>query len=120
MSGRNGPEYAESWIVSKTVSSIFLPLAFLIPVLVSVVYERPIRRYLDLRYRQEPEAENLSGEARRKLLNEPFFLIVLEISIWFASALIYSILDLGRRSQPRGLHFFHEFVHRTDRMQGFR
>jgi len=84
------PSTPESWIVSKTVSSIFVPLAFLIPVLVCVVYERPIRRHLDMRYRGEPEAEKLLGEARRKLLNEPYFLIVLDMSVWFASALIYS------------------------------
>ncbi|PKN61059.1 MAG: hypothetical protein CVU57_31435 [Deltaproteobacteria bacterium HGW-Deltaproteobacteria-15] len=106
------PSTPESWIVSKTVSSIFVPLAFLIPVLVSVVYERPIRRYLDLRYRQEPEAENLSGEARRKLLNEPFFLIVLDISIWFASALIYSAVfwiwdgDLNRVASTFFTNFY--------------
>ena len=86
------PSTPESWIVSRTVSNIFVPLAFLIPLLVTILYERPIRRYLNLRYRQEPAGEDLHGEARRKLLNEPFFLIVLDISLWFASALIYSLV----------------------------
>lgn len=86
------PSTPESWIVSKTVSSIFLPLAFLIPLLVTIFYEKPIRRYLDLRYRQERPVEILHSEARRKLLNEPFFLIVLDFCTWLASALIYSLV----------------------------
>ena len=55
------PSTPESWIVSRTVSNIFVPLAFLIPLLLTILYENTIRRYLDLRYRQEPPGDSFNG-----------------------------------------------------------
>ena len=86
------PSSPESWNLAQTVSRIFVPLAFLLPFAGTLLYERPIRRYLNLRFRHESPSEELGGEARRTLLNEPFFLIALDFGIWFASALIYALV----------------------------
>lgn len=80
---------SESWNIGRIISSFFVPLAILVPIPMILAYERPIRKYLDMRYRQERQAEALLGEVRKRLLNEPFFLIVISFAIWFAGAMIY-------------------------------
>jgi adenylate cyclase len=86
------PSTPESWNIAQTVNSIFMPLAFLVPFLGTLVYERPIRRYLTLYHRQVPPGDPLRSEAHRRLLNEPFFLIALDMGVWFASALVYALV----------------------------
>ena len=86
------PSTPGSWNIGLTLSFFFVPLAFIVPILIVLAYERPIRRYLDLRYRQDPSAEPFAGEVRKKLLNEPFFLIALDLAIWLAAAVIYPLV----------------------------
>jgi adenylate cyclase len=86
------PSSPESLQLAKTVGRIFMPLAFMVPIAISLHYERPIRRYLNLRFRHESPPEGAGDEARRRLLNEPFFLIALDFGIWFAAALIYALV----------------------------
>ncbi|MEW6668517.1 MAG: adenylate/guanylate cyclase domain-containing protein [Thermodesulfobacteriota bacterium] len=83
------PTTPETWAIGNAVNSVFIPVAFLVPLVVTLLYERPIRRYLESLYRQEPPPEGLEAEVRRKLLNEPFFLIALDFAIWVAGAVIY-------------------------------
>ena len=84
------PSTPESHSVAHTVSSIFVPLAFLVPLVATLLYERPIRRYLEHRHLQEAPGPRMEAEARRVLLNEPFFLIALDFGLWSASAVIYA------------------------------
>ena len=107
------PSTPESLDFGGIVSIFFVPLAFLVPILIILAYERPIRRYLDLSYRQEGQAEALLGEVRKRLLNEPFFLIAIDFAIWFAGALIYPAafwlsdgnLQLVYRFIKKGTHY---------------
>ena len=79
--------------------TIFMFLAFSVPFALTIYYERPIRRYLGKIYGKEPVPDGLILEARRKLLNEPFFLIALDLGIWFSAAaffpLVFWIFDAG-------------------------
>ena len=75
---------------SEYVNTIFTPGAFLLVILLTLLYERPIRRYLDLQYKKASIPEELSINARRKLLNEPFFLITLDFSMWLLAAVVFS------------------------------
>lgn len=75
---------------SNFVNKIFTPGAFLLVLLLTLLYERPIRRYLDLQYKKASIPEELSIKARRKLLNEPFFLIALDFSMWLLAAVVFS------------------------------
>lgn len=75
---------------SGYVNKVFTPGAFLLVVLLALLYERPIRRYLDFQYKKASIPEELSIKARRKLLNEPFFLIAVDFSMWLLAAVVFS------------------------------
>ena len=75
-----------------TLHGFFLPLSFLVPIIWTIHYERPIRRYLKKLYGNEPISDELGLEARRKLLNEPFFLIALDLGIWLSAAVFYPLM----------------------------
>ena len=53
----------------------------------TVLYEKPIRRYLNLSFKQAPIARDLEAKARQRLLNEPFVLIALSFSMWLLAAI---------------------------------
>jgi len=86
------PPLPEVMQLSDRINVVFIPCAFLLPTVLTVMYERPIRRCLDLIYRQESVSKDLDIEARRRLLNEPFFLIILDACIWLFSAVLYPLL----------------------------
>lgn len=81
---------AEILRLGERIDRFFLPVSFLVPFALILIYERPIRLYLKRRYQKMPLPEDLATTARRKLLNEPFFLIGLSFCIWLAAALTYS------------------------------
>lgn len=86
---------------------IFLPFSFLIPILVILFYEKPIRKYLDVRYAKKPVSEKAKIHARRRLLNEPFFMIALNLGIWMAASIFYPLaLWLSNQSWPAILQTF--------------
>jgi adenylate cyclase len=74
------------------VDLLFTPLAFLFVAAMTLMYERPIRRYLASVVVQPSVEEDLKMEARRRLLNEPFVLIALDFSMWLLSAILYAVI----------------------------
>jgi sigma-B regulation protein RsbU (phosphoserine phosphatase) len=68
----------------------FLPLSLMIPIVITVAYEMPIRRYLESQYRNEPVAASITLLVRRRILNEPLFLIVMDFIIWLLAGCIYA------------------------------
>jgi adenylate cyclase len=74
------------------VDLLFTPLAFLFVGAMTLMYERPIRRYLASVVVQASAEEDLKTEASRRLLNEPFVLIALDFSMWLLSAILYSVI----------------------------
>ena len=60
--------------LTRSVSMVFVPLAFLVPWFVSRLYEVPVRRYWDAVYRKEVLSRDDIQRSHRKLLNEPYFL----------------------------------------------
>jgi len=77
---------------SRRIDMVFLPCAFMLPLVLTVLYERPIRRYLNIRYGETGIPPEPEIKVRRRLLNEPFFLISLDFAIWAAAAVLYSLL----------------------------
>jgi sigma-B regulation protein RsbU (phosphoserine phosphatase) len=71
------------------IDRFFMPASFIVPFVLILLYERPIRDCLQRSFRNQPLSEDLVREARRKLLNEPFFLIGLSLCIWMTAALVY-------------------------------
>jgi sigma-B regulation protein RsbU (phosphoserine phosphatase) len=74
------------------VDTLFTPFAFIFVGVMTVLYEIPIRRYLNLSFKQAPISRDLETKARRRLLNAPFVLIALSFSMWLLAATIYPII----------------------------
>jgi sigma-B regulation protein RsbU (phosphoserine phosphatase) len=93
------------------IDRFFMPASFIVPFVLILLYERPIRDYLKRSYQKQPLSEGLVREARRKLLNEPFFLIGLSFCIWMAAALIYCGAFWAQGSGREVIHraFFRSF-----------
>ena len=89
-------------VLAHRINMFFLPVAFVIPLVLVLMYEKPIRCYLNSLYKNNPVSEAATAEARRKLLNEPFFLIGLDAVVWLISAVLFSWLfwlnDAGARA----------------------
>ena len=71
---------------------IFLPASFMVPFIVTVLYERPIRHFLNEVYRNRETPKGASTKVHRRLLNEPFFLIALDLGIWLSAAVLYPLV----------------------------
>ena len=74
------------------VDALFTPFAFSFVAVMTLLYEKPIRRYLSLSFKQASIPQDLETTARQRLLNEPFVLITLSFSMWLLSAAIYSLI----------------------------
>ena len=78
--------------LSRQISVIWIPFSFALPLVLVLFYERFTRRYLNLEYRQEPIPDEIIIKARRRLLNEPFFLIALNLGLWLIASVLYPML----------------------------
>jgi sigma-B regulation protein RsbU (phosphoserine phosphatase) len=96
-----GPIPEEFWQKPLAVyfDAAFIPVAFIFVVAMTLLYERPIRAYLNAKFENNSVPANLKSTARQRLLNEPFVLISLSFSMWLLSAIAYPImylvLDMG-------------------------
>lgn len=73
------------------IALFFEPLCFVFVLIATLLFERPIRRSVDLLYRQAPISPEIARKARQRLLNEPFFLIAIDLLLWLAAAAVYPI-----------------------------
>lgn len=86
--------FAESASIIQVVSQLDLylfPILVIFSLLVIFSYEQPIRNYLKMHSRNMPVSESTILNSRRKLLNEPFFLMGLDLFGWIAAAVIYAV-----------------------------
>jgi len=70
----------------------FSPFAFFFVTVMTLVYEKPIRRYLNAQFRRTSIPQDLKLKARQRLLNEPFVLIALDFSMWLLAAIVWSAI----------------------------
>ncbi|MBT8363295.1 MAG: cell wall metabolism sensor histidine kinase WalK, partial [Deltaproteobacteria bacterium] len=93
------PEHIWQNPLFEMVDILFTPAAFIFVVVMTLRYERPIRQYLDAKFSNNSVPKDVEETARRKVLNEPYVLICLSLSMWLLSAIVYSllwwILDVG-------------------------
>ncbi|MCP4627910.1 MAG: SpoIIE family protein phosphatase [bacterium] len=90
-SGRPSKEIWEH-SVPYWIDALFTPFAFSFVCVMTLAYEKPIRRYLNAVFREELIPADLQSKARRRLLNEPFILIALDFSMWLLSSILYPII----------------------------
>jgi sigma-B regulation protein RsbU (phosphoserine phosphatase) len=85
------------------INAIFSPMAFTFVFIVTLIYERPIRRFLNCKYRQSEMPQEFQIEACRRVLNEPFVLIALGFSMWLIAAFLFSALAWALGAGPIGI-----------------
>ena len=97
--------------LAQNINQVFIPLSFLVPVIITIIYERPIRGFLNQRREIKSPFEALPLDVKRRLLNEPFFLIALDLIIWIFAAILYSSLfrAFGAESSLIRLVFLRSF-----------
>ena len=90
----SGKPSKEIWehSVPYWIDALFTPFAFGFVCVMTLLYEKPIRRYLNTIYRRLSASQDLESIARQRLLNETFALIALDFSMWLLSAVIYSTI----------------------------
>jgi sigma-B regulation protein RsbU (phosphoserine phosphatase) len=88
----SSPETIWTNPIAYWVDALFTPCAFVFVAVTTLVYEKPIRRCLNAIFSGESASRNLQRTASRRLLNEPFVLISLDLSMWLLAAVIYSAI----------------------------
>ena len=74
------------------IDALFDPFAFSFVMVMTLLYEKPIRHYLNALFRRTFISEDLKFKARQRLLNEPFVLIALDFSMWALAAIVWSTI----------------------------
>lgn len=85
-------EYVWTHRVAYWIDSLFTPFAFAFVTVASLVYEKPIRQCLNAFFTGKSVSSNLRRIASRRLLNEPFVFITLDLSMWLLAAVIYPVI----------------------------
>jgi sigma-B regulation protein RsbU (phosphoserine phosphatase) len=78
--------------VAYWVDALFTPFAFVFVTAASLIYEKPIRQCLNAIFTENSPSRNLKRIASRRLLNEPFVLIALDMSMWLLAATLYPVI----------------------------
>jgi sigma-B regulation protein RsbU (phosphoserine phosphatase) len=73
------------------VDTLFLPTAFFLPAVLTLLYERPIRRMLARLSAGRAVPTDLSRMAQRRVLNEPFVLMLMDAALWLLATLLYPL-----------------------------
>lgn len=77
--------------VAARLDWTFVPISFLLMGIAIIRYERPIRRCLD-GFGRDVDPDNVTvAAARKRLLNEPFILIGLDLIVWGLAAVVYPL-----------------------------
>jgi sigma-B regulation protein RsbU (phosphoserine phosphatase) len=78
--------------IAYWTDKLFSPFAFSFVTVMTLLYEKPIRQYLNAPYRRTSIPRDLKLKARRRLLNEPFVLIALDFSMWLLAAIVWAAI----------------------------
>ncbi len=73
------------------VDAVFLPAAFILPAVLTLIYERPIRRVLSRMDAGRAVTAALMQTARQRVLNEPFAIMLMDAAIWMLASVIYPL-----------------------------
>jgi sigma-B regulation protein RsbU (phosphoserine phosphatase) len=81
----------EIMVLADRVDKVFLPTSFLFIMALTLIYERPIRKYVDQLGKGATVSDRMAQKARRRLLNQPFVLITLDLAVWLIAAVVYPL-----------------------------
>ncbi len=86
----DAPPSTEILRLATFLDLTFIPIVFAVAIVSIIRYERPIRRFLRKRADGQPVSGKLTRKARRRLLNEPFMLLMMSWSLWLYGTIIYA------------------------------
>jgi adenylate cyclase len=89
------PSTEQADLILAQIRHIYFPCAYLIMIILTIYYEKPIRSFLKGTQNRENIDLALKGKARQRVLNEPFFLLLLDFSVWVVSALLFPLILWG-------------------------
>ncbi len=75
--------------MAERIDAVYVPVSFSLIGLITYLYERPIRRLLGDIYHSRATEARLALKARQRLLNEPFFLIGVNMTCWLTASIVY-------------------------------
>ncbi|MBW2408351.1 MAG: SpoIIE family protein phosphatase [Deltaproteobacteria bacterium] len=78
-------------LAGQKFHSVFTFSAFGFAIIFTLLYERPVRQYLDALSKDSTMPAEFVTQARRRLLNEPFALLALDLVIWISAAIVYPV-----------------------------
>jgi sigma-B regulation protein RsbU (phosphoserine phosphatase) len=78
--------------VAYWADALFTPFAFIFVTVATLIYEKPIRRCFNAFFKGASASRNLERTASRRLLNEPFVIILLDLGMWLLAAVIYPLV----------------------------
>jgi sigma-B regulation protein RsbU (phosphoserine phosphatase) len=78
--------------VFRVFDAAFTPAAFAFVFIMTLIYERPIRTYLQATFENRTISIDLERTARRRVLNEPFVLMLISFSMWLLAAFLYPVM----------------------------
>jgi sigma-B regulation protein RsbU (phosphoserine phosphatase) len=78
--------------LADTIDLFYIPLCFIIEGLIGWYYERPYNKLYKMMQRGEPHTRRQEILAKQRLLNEPFFLMLLSMFTWVFSGLFYAFV----------------------------
>ena len=84
--------------VAHWTNALFSPFAFSFVTVMTLLYEKPIRHYLNALSKHTSIPQDLEIKARQRLLNEPFVLIALDFSMWLLAAMVWSTIHWAHGS----------------------
>jgi sigma-B regulation protein RsbU (phosphoserine phosphatase) len=85
------PDFVWNSPLVDVLDIFFSPLAFAFIAVATFRYEKPVRQYLDAAFERRPVAALLAEQARRRLLNEPYMTMALDLSMWSLAALLFGL-----------------------------
>jgi sigma-B regulation protein RsbU (phosphoserine phosphatase) len=81
------------------VEAAFIPAVFAFAFVVTLIYQRPIRRFVDRCY-AGTAGPGVPEMVQRRVLNEPFFGVLLDFAIWVFAAVFWAFLFHGLDEAP--------------------
>jgi len=89
-------------------AALFSPFTFSFVFVMTLLYEKPIRHYLNALFGGTSIPQELKFKARQRLLNEPFVLIAMDFSMWVLAAIVWPTIhwayDSGAQMVQRALY----------------
>ncbi len=89
--------------MTPVVEAVFIPTVFAFAFAITLIYQHPIRRFVD-RCESQDVLPAVPQMIQRRVLNEPFFGVLLDLAIWVFAAVFWAGLYVHWNETPAFIH----------------